>query len=384
MAVNLLVTLDDERHGVGALTHAHDAARAAGCTLRRVDGSDDRLAAWIDLHFAPSWWSYEVRAGSAWVAERDGEILGFAGFGARGLSFPWLARWRARDGVGIFGPYGVLTRERGRGVAPPLLTAALCALREAGFRAALIPAVSGDALIALYRARAGAAVVERYDYDLGRARAVILASGAGSNARSVLDAVAAGRLPLDVAAVVVNDADAGALQVTREAGVSARAVVWDRARESRAAYDARLEAELASLAPDVVLLLGWMHLLPASFLARFAETLNLHPAFLPLDPATDAVIAPDGSVVPALRGAHAIRDAVRLGVGWSGATMHYVTSETDRGAVLVRVPVPVGEAVSETELREKLRPVEQAVVAAALRRWLFERAAKTAAKTTSC
>ncbi|HEY6234237.1 MAG TPA: hypothetical protein VIW69_03900, partial [Candidatus Elarobacter sp.] len=84
MAVNLLAALDDERYGASALARAHDAAARAGYTLRRADGADALLAAWIDLHFAPSWWSFEAGAGSAWVAERDGAIAGFAAFGARG------------------------------------------------------------------------------------------------------------------------------------------------------------------------------------------------------------------------------------------------------------------------------------------------------------
>ncbi|MDQ6941330.1 MAG: hypothetical protein M3169_02310, partial [Candidatus Eremiobacteraeota bacterium] len=101
--MNLLAALDDERYGAGALVRALDAAARAGYTLRRVDGADDHLSAWIDLQFAPSWWSFEAAAGSAWLAERDGTIAGFAAFGARGLKFPWLRAWRDRADAGIFG-----------------------------------------------------------------------------------------------------------------------------------------------------------------------------------------------------------------------------------------------------------------------------------------
>jgi phosphoribosylglycinamide formyltransferase 1 len=396
MAVNLLAALGDEiggagarderygagaagdqRYGVSALARAHDAAASAGYVLRRTDSPDDRLAAWIDFHFAPSWWSYEAAAGSAWIAERDGEIAGFAAFGARGLKFPWLRRWRERADVGVFGPYGVAPAHRKSGIGAALLTAALCGLREEGYAHALIPAVGGERLIAMYRRRTGAAVVDELDYDVGRFRATILASGAGTNARNVLERVRDGKLPLDVTAVIANKADAGALDAAREHGVPAIAVVWDRVGEphgeSRADFDARVIEAVAATQPDVVLLLGWMHLLPPAFLHRFPETINLHPAFLPLDPAADEVTAPDGTVIPALRGARALRDALRAGVPWTGATVHYVTESTDRGAVLVRVPVPVGGATTEEALRERVRPAEFAAVAAAIRRWTFER-----------
>ena len=116
VAVNLLAALDDARYGPGALARAHDAAARAGYTLHRVDGLDALLAAWIDWHFAPSWWSFEAAAGSAWVAQRGGEIVGFAAFGARGLKFPWLRAWRERGDTGIFGPYGVAEAHRGSGI----------------------------------------------------------------------------------------------------------------------------------------------------------------------------------------------------------------------------------------------------------------------------
>lgn len=375
MAVNLLASLDAGRYDGSALARAHDAAASAGCVLRRIDEPDDRLAAWIDFHFAPSWWSYEARAGSAWVAERDGAIAGFAAFNARGLRFPWLRRWRDRADVGIFGPYGVAEAHRGSGIGEPLLTAALCGLREAGYERALIPAVGGERLIEMYVRRAGAEAVDEFGYDVGRFRATILASGAGSNARNVLERVRDGRLPLEIAAVVSNDPDAGVLEHARDHGTPAAVVRWDRAREAREAFDARVIDAVARTEPQLVLLLGWMHVLPAAFLRRFPETLNLHPSFLPLDPATDEVVAPDGTVIPALRGAHALRDALRAGVPWTGASVHYVTEATDRGQVLVRVPLAVGDAATEEELREQVRPVEFATVAAAVRRWTFEREA---------
>jgi phosphoribosylglycinamide formyltransferase-1 len=375
VAVNLLAALDGERFGPAALARARAAAADAGYVMRRVDGSgDDALAAWIDLHFAPSWWSSEVRAGSAWIAARDGNIAGFAAFGARGLRFRWLRQYAERDEAGIFGPYGVEAAHRKTAIGAALLTAAVCSLREAGFAAALIPAVAGERLIAMYVRRTGAVVADEFAYDDGRRfRTTILASGAGTNARNVLEHVRRGRLPLDVSAIIANHAGAGVLDTARDHGVAAHALVWHRAQSTRAEYDARLGETLAATEPDLVLLLGWMHLLPPAFLERFPETINLHPSFLPLDPAADVVVVPDGSTIPALRGAHALRDALAGRVAWTGATVHYVTGATDRGAVLVRVPVPVGDATTEEALRERVRPAEFDAVPAAIRRWTFER-----------
>ena len=204
-------------------------------------------------------------------------------------------------------------------------------------------------------------------------RATILASGAGTNARNVLEGVRAGKLPIDVTAIVCDRAGAGVLAIARDFAIPAQSVVWDRKIESRAEFDARVIEAVAATHPDLVLMLGWMHLVPRAFLERFPQTINVHPAFLPLDPAADHDVAPDGTRVPALRGAHALRDALAQRIAWIGATVHYVTAETDRGEVLARIPVAVGDAATEEALREKVRAAEFAAVDEAIRAWCARR-----------
>lgn len=371
MAVNLLVALG-EGYGVESLAAARREAEARGFRLVRVDAPDERLCAWIDWRFAPSWWSSETRAGSAWYAERDGEIVGFAAFGARDLPFPWLQRYRGRDDVGIFGPYGVAEEHRGSGAGAALLTAALCGLAER-HPAALIPAVGDPRLADLYRERVRARVVDEFSYDVPHARAVILASGAGTNAQNVIDRVASGELALELGAVVANAPAAGVLERARSSGLAGEAVSWERAEETRAQYDARLLRVVERYEPELVLLLGWMHVLPAAFLVRFPQTINVHPSFLPFDPRADDVTMPDGSRIPAFRGARAPAAAAAAGVRWSGATVHRVTAEADRGAVLVRTPLPLTPPIETEQLHERIRTLEYAAVPKAIRRWSFER-----------
>jgi phosphoribosylglycinamide formyltransferase-1 len=112
---------------------------------------------------------------------------------------------------------------------------------------------------------------------------------------------------------------------------------------------------------------------------RFAHILNVHPAFLPFDAAADDVVVPDGRVMPAFRGAHALRDALAAGAPWLGASVHRVTAQVDRGEIVVRTPLQRGAALSAAEqVVAALRPIEHAAVAAAVRRWCFERSYHTA------
>ena len=368
MAVNLLAPLG-ERCGADALSGALRTGEQLGFRLVRIDAPDERLCAWIDWQFAPSWWSSEVREGSAWYAlAADGTIAGFAGFGSPDRSYHWLQAYRKRADVGLFGPYGVAEGHRKTGIGEALLTAALCSLAER-FRWALIPAVSGERLIASYEERTDAHVADSYDYALRPARAVILASGNGTNAQAVIDDVQSGDSTLDIVAVVSNDANARVRERARDAWITEEAVVWDRAGEARDSYDARLTDAIARYEPELILLLGWMHLLPAAFLERFPETINVHPAFLPFDPAADFVVMPDGSQIPAFRGARAPEATIAAGVRWGGASVHRVTPAIDRGGILVRTPLELQAGTTLDLFRERIRPLEHAAVTKAIRRW---------------
>jgi phosphoribosylglycinamide formyltransferase-1 len=150
-------------------------------------------------------------------------------------------------------------------------------------------------------------------------------------------------------------------------------IAWDRDRETRETYDARLLDAARAQRPDLVLLLGWMHLLSPAFVGEFGEMLNLHPALLPLDAERDEVVTPDGSTIPAFRGARAVRDALAASSPWVGATLHRVTSATDRGPVMTRRPLRVEPKEGEAHLMERVHAIERGVVRSGIIRWLYER-----------
>lgn len=337
---------------------------------------DERTSAWIDQEFGGCW-SGEANAGSAIVARRDGNPVGFAAFDSTGVRFAWLDGLAREAGTGIFGPFGVAPAERNRGLGRELLRRALNALRERGFARALIPAVTGERLVHYYAESTGATVVERFETGaLHRPlrRTLVMASGNGSNFQAVLEASRSGMLPIEIVALVSNDARAYAVERARNAGVeSVRVVSWNRDEEERTAYDERLLEAAKSERPDLVLLLGWMHLLDDSFVGAFPQMLNLHPAFLPLDPRRDDVVMPDGKAIPAFRGPHAIRDALEVSSGWVGATLHRVTASTDRGPVLARKPLRVEPGEDEAHLMSRVHELERDVVRAGVTCWAYER-----------
>ncbi|MGB6009217.1 phosphoribosylglycinamide formyltransferase [Castellaniella sp.] len=185
-------------------------------------------------------------------------------------------------------------------------------------------------------------------------RVAILISGRGSNMQALVDVVAADRLPVQVCAVLSNRADAAGLDWARARGLPAESLSH-RDFDSRDAFDAALLARLDALAPDVILLAGFMRVLGADFVRHFnGRIINIHP-----------------SLLPAFPGLHTHQQALAQGVQWHGCTVHFVTPVLDHGPIIAQGVIPVLASDTPDGLAQRLLPVEHRVYAQVLR-WLAE------------
>ena len=185
------------------------------------------------------------------------------------------------------------------------------------------------------------------------ARLVALVSGRGSNMLAIADACDAGRLPARVVRVIANVADAPALEAARTRGIQT-VVVPHRAFAGRDAFDAALGDAIAAARPDWVVLAGFMRVLGASLVNRFAgRTLNIHPSLLPAYPGLDT---------------HA--RALAAGEREHGASVHLVTAELDAGPVILQARVPVLDDDDATTLAARVLSREHDLYVAALARCL--------------
>ncbi len=197
-------------------------------------------------------------------------------------------------------------------------------------------------------------------------RVVVLLSGSGSNLQALLDAQASANLDAEVVLVVADRADAYGLQRALKHKVASAYVPLRRARDPaiRHAWEQRLADVIAAFAPDLVVLAGFMRVLSSAFLDRFPrQVINQHPALLP-DDGGDTVRTQAGLAVPALRGAHVVADALRLGLPVTGCTIHRATPEVDNGPVLARTEVLILPGDTEEILHERIKAQERQMIVA--------------------
>jgi phosphoribosylglycinamide formyltransferase 1 len=175
-------------------------------------------------------------------------------------------------------------------------------------------------------------------------RVVVLVSGRGSNLRALAAGAATGTLPIEIVAVVSDRPDAAALSWAAERGIRT-AVLRSADFPDRDAYGHALGDIVASFAPGLVLLAGFMRILSDEFVARFAgRMLNIHPSLLPKYP-----------------GLHTHRRALEAGDREHGVSVHFVTRELDGGPVVLQAMVPVLPGDDEVRLAARVLPAEHRI-----------------------
>ena len=161
-------------------------------------------------------------------------------------------------------------------------------------------------------------------------------SGQGRNLQAILDAVAAGRIPADLACVLSNRAEAPGLELARRAAVPVE-IVSHTDYVDRAAFDRALLAALDRHRAGFVVLAGFMRVLGEEFIRRYAGRLvNIHPSLLPRH-----------------RGLHTHRRALEVGDAEHGASVHFVTQELDGGPVAIQGRFSVKPEDNERSLAER-------------------------------
>lgn len=179
-------------------------------------------------------------------------------------------------------------------------------------------------------------------------RIAVLASGRGSNLQCLLDGIAAGQLHARIAGVFSDKPGAAALDKVAPAQRWARP---PRDFDNREAFDAALGDAVAACAPDWIVCAGYMRILGAGFVQRFAGRLvNIHPSLLPLH-----------------KGLHTHARALEAGDAEHGASVHFVVPELDAGAVIAQARVPVLPGDDAEALAARVLAVEHPLLLAAVR-----------------
>lgn len=163
-------------------------------------------------------------------------------------------------------------------------------------------------------------------------RVVVCVSGGGTNLQAILDAVEAGRITnTEIIAVISNNEGAYALERARAHQIPG-IVMSPKAYEDRAEFNRVFTEKMCELAPDLIVLAGFLVKIPEEMVKQFSNRIvNIHPSLIP----AFCGVGYYGLTVH--------EKALERGVKVTGATVHFVNEGMDEGPIIAQKAVPVEE-----------------------------------------
>lgn len=180
----------------------------------------------------------------------------------------------------------------------------------------------------------------------------VLVSGRGSNLQAIMDRIADGYLPLEIAVVISDKVDAYGLERAAGAGIPTRAISR-KSCSSKEEFENKITAVLETYDCELVVLAGFMRILSADFVNHWEhKIINIHPAILPSFP-----------------GLHGQKQAADYGVKVAGCTVHFVDAGTDSGPIILQKVVPAYFEDDEDTLAARILVEEHKAMPEALKLW---------------
>lgn len=161
-------------------------------------------------------------------------------------------------------------------------------------------------------------------------KVVVCVSGGGTNLQAIIDSMEAGRITnAEIKAVISNNAGAKALERAAKHGIEG-ICISPKSFESREAFNEAFTAKMVELAPDLIVLAGFLVKIPEAMIAAFSgKIINIHPSLIP------------SFCGVGYYGLKVHEKALERGVKVTGATVHFVDGGMDTGPIIAQKAVYV-------------------------------------------
>ena len=193
-----------------------------------------------------------------------------------------------------------------------------------------------------------------------KTRLAVFCSGSGSNFKSIYQAIAEKTLNAEIVLCLSNRSQCGAMEFARQQGI-ATLHITEKQFDSFDEFAAAMVKHLKDTQIDIVLLAGYMRKVPDAVVRAFPDRmLNIHPALLPK-------FGGEG-----MYGLYVHTSVLEAGETESGATVHFVNEEYDKGKILLQRTVPVLPGDTPETLAARVLECEHRLYPYALEKLLAE------------
>ncbi len=170
----------------------------------------------------------------------------------------------------------------------------------------------------------------------------VLVSGGGTNLQAVIDAIGDGRIKnAEIVRVISSKSDAFALERAKKADI--QTAVINRKICGQDGFEEALLKELEGAKTDLVVLAGYMTVLPGSIIKNYQNRIiNIHPSLIP------------SFCGKGYYGLKVHDEVLKRGVKVTGATVHFVDEGCDTGPIIIQKAVEVKEGDTSEILQKRV------------------------------
>ena len=170
---------------------------------------------------------------------------------------------------------------------------------------------------------------------------VIFASGAGTNAKNIIDYFK-NSSSARVALIVCNNPAAGVLQIAARENIASLLINRHSFYHTEEIYNI-----LKDIPPDLIVLAGFLWKVPQNLVNAFPnQIINIHPALLPKYGGKG------------MYGAYVHEAIIAAGEKESGITIHYVNEKYDEGEMILQKKCSVAADDTPESLAQKVHQLE--------------------------
>lgn len=176
---------------------------------------------------------------------------------------------------------------------------------------------------------------------------VVCVSGGGTNLQAILDAIDNGVITnTEVVAVIGNNPGIKAFDRAAAKGIPG-ILMSPKEYESREAFNEAFTEKMCELAPDLVVLAGFLVKIPPQMVEKFSNRIvNIHPSLIP------------SFCGVGYYGLKVHEKVLERGAKVTGATVHFVNEGMDEGPIIAQKAVYVEEDDTAESLQRRV--MEQA------------------------
>lgn len=185
----------------------------------------------------------------------------------------------------------------------------------------------------------------------------VFASGGGSNFEALHRAIVEQKLSAQIVVVISNNSTSGVLHRAQLFGIPALHLSQRLFPDSEEFQHAVLKT-LKSLNVNFIVLAGYMKKLDAAVIREYPRRIiNIHPALLPKFGGAG------------MYGMHVHSAVIAAGERESGATVHFVDEEYDRGAIIAQQSITVAATDTPESLAAKVLAVEHTLLPSVIKQF---------------